>query len=113
MCHKKDRFSYNFLTHSLHTVDKTTAIGTEIKIPTVPKIDRQAQIENKSQTGCIPVLLPIRRGVIKFESMNGITKYNATTITYWYELRQSKDVANVVMRPIIAPKNGAIFNTNK
>lgn len=93
---------------SLQIVDNITAIGTDIKIPAVPRIDTLAHIENKSQTGCIPVLLPISLGVMKFESIKGIIRYNVTTIMYWYECKQFNEVAKVVIKPMIAPKNGAI-----
>lgn len=107
---KKHFSAYIFFINSLQTVDKITAIGTDMKIPTVPRTETHAQIENNSHTGWIPVLFPINFGVIKLESMNGTTRYSPTTRRYWCVEKTSKDVATVVMAPMNGPKNGAIDN---
>ena len=67
-------FLYLF-TNSLHKQEMTTAVGTEINIPDAPNTDVHIHMENKSQSGFIPVLRPIDLGVIKFESRNGMIRY--------------------------------------
>lgn len=80
MCHKKSTYVnfylkfYNLFINSLQRVENITAIGTDINIPTVPKIETAEQIENNNQTGCIPVFFPMYFGVMKFESIKGIIK---------------------------------------
>ena len=59
-----------------------TAVGTDINIPVAPNTDVHIHMENKSQTGFIPVLLPINLGVIKFESRNGMSRYRLKSRKY-------------------------------
>jgi hypothetical protein len=51
-----------------------TAVGTARKMPETPNNEIVAPMEKRSQIGLIPVKLPIRRGVKKFESISGTAK---------------------------------------